>query len=206
MCVAQLSRADKHQLDFRWQRRPQTVSWPSIVTQSTDINTASGLLRTIDRHPQHWTLGLIIASGGYTCHSHQHDPQPQAANQEDITKTSVSGIESLHPHGSQASSLPGVTLGTIDTNMASCANMDHDGPLRRFNPFLISGIVVAHSQGNPMKDQLFLGLGLHLHKLQAATHHPVYPTTHGSMSASALSLLPVPASTSPVLPLSIGSL
>lgn len=98
---------------------PQTSAWLQMGAQTTDISMGFGGNMATDINPSPGctrtsaiaqTMGLNMASDGYTCHPHQHAPS-QAAKLEDTTKTtkgSGRGADYIHPHGSQASSLPGV--------------------------------------------------------------------------------------------------
>lgn len=62
---------------FRQQHRRGTSTWPSLVTQATDINSDSYCSRTwvpdmaLDASPD---LGTTMVSGGIAGHSHQYGP------------------------------------------------------------------------------------------------------------------------------------
>ena len=80
-----------HQQGPCWQHSQQDLTWIQVVAaQSTDIQKASGgnknhgyehrpgYNKTMEQHmAAAWTMGLNIASGGYTSHSHQHPYLPR---------------------------------------------------------------------------------------------------------------------------------
>lgn len=46
--VSDGSTDQEHQYGFRWQQRPRTFTWPSVVTWARNINTAHDCSRTMD--------------------------------------------------------------------------------------------------------------------------------------------------------------
>ena len=145
-------------------------TWLQAAAQTTDIllvfsgNTAtdsnnplviSGSLTHSWPSATVWPLVLIMTLGGYTCQSHQHGPQ--VAKQGDITKSSVSSMDSLYPHGSQVSTWPETTLQTTDTNRTSCGNMDYGGPSRR-SDFLTLGLSCCPEPGRFHEGAAFSGV------------------------------------------------
>lgn len=108
--MASVSSPDyRHPHGLWWSQRPQT-STPPLTVSRPQINSWPSAAAQ--------TSGLIMGSGGCTCHSHQHGP-PRQQSPRDITKSSVGSADRLHPHGAQASSQLPVAARTTDTNVAS---------------------------------------------------------------------------------------
>lgn len=71
----QLRTAYRHQRDFSWPPRPRASARPSVVILTADISTVLGCIRTMgDSWPSvsTQTMGLNMASSGYTCSSIQN--------------------------------------------------------------------------------------------------------------------------------------
>lgn len=78
---------------------------------------------------------------------------PESAKSIEITKASGTVTDSMCPHGFQTSLHPGAAAWTTGTSVVSSYIKDLGGLSRRSNPecepFFISGIVIARSQGDP---------------------------------------------------------
>lgn len=129
----------RHQLNF-----------VSLRHQHGHIRITSPLMALTASPPPASTRPQVV-----TCHSYPDGPT------NDITKTSSTYTDGVHPHRFQASLWSGAPAWTTDTNTALGGITDHDGPLRRSNPesepFLIVGFYCGPESGDPVAGAGFGG-------------------------------------------------
>lgn len=163
----------RHEHGFRCQLWPWASSLTLVVIWTIDINMAVGHIRTLA------TARTVTLKHGLRWLHMPLTPawRIQTAEPEDISKALDSSTDHVGSYGSQASSLSGEAAWTSNTNIASCAILDHTGPLRRSNPedecCLTSGLHCCPEPGGTAAWQQLQHLSLCLPKLKAIVHHAV---------------------------------